>query len=538
MLRSVVLGCGAKVLKQVRRPSSASSVAVPSDETRKEPAKTQGDATPPAANSHKSQMIKAAFSSLKHNFNSVDEKILEANTPDELLVLAQDQNLTREQALRIVTTLAEWSVNGQADMSKFETDPRFVSLCQLLGRTSRILPSQVMNKHGDISVILGVTGEDEAAKLVASITLPQMVKVLSSLANKRRRSVPLLRSLAFNIERYPIKLDIKQASDVLYSLALLHYPDEVLLEKVTSDLLESIPSCQKPSVISSICTSYGLLKYKDLELLDTLSEWVLKNKDKCRNQEIVSLLLTLATVNHTPAVADKFFEELVPSLTIQDLPSSLVWLDFVWALTVLGHATPEHFKSILCEQFAQKLITCQTSENNYSWKKKILNINGVARLNKEYKGPNLDSRDFTFPMVRNKEKQALFNSVMDALSNILPSSTFLRTNVDTGMGFMIDGECLIDEKMTPLPVVDKKTGQPLSVPKASKIAIMVWDYHDKTKGRVTTLNGLSALSSQLLISMGYKILSVPYSDYNPREKLTLRVQYLERQIKSIVQSSS
>lgn len=33
------------------------------------------------------------------------------------------------------------------------------------------------NSFSDLSTVLGITGDDEAAKLISSISLPQMVKV-------------------------------------------------------------------------------------------------------------------------------------------------------------------------------------------------------------------------------------------------------------------------------------------------------------------------------------------------------------------------
>ena len=62
---------------------------------------------------------------------------------------------------------------------------------------------------------------------------------------------------------------------------------------------------------------------------------------------------------------------------------------------------------------------------------------------------------------------------------------------------------------------------------------MVWDYHDFTKGR-SELCGSANLCLDLLSKTGYKVLSVPYSEFNPRDKLTVRVQYLEKQLKSII----
>jgi hypothetical protein len=88
--------------------------------------------------------------------------------------------LSRRYALRIVSQLADWTTSGRAKLSDFEADTRFVKLCRLLGRG---LPqgSQSFEKEasgiGDLAVVLGVTGDDEAAKLVAGVSLNQMIRV-------------------------------------------------------------------------------------------------------------------------------------------------------------------------------------------------------------------------------------------------------------------------------------------------------------------------------------------------------------------------
>ncbi|KAF6206514.1 hypothetical protein GE061_017747 [Apolygus lucorum] len=294
--------------------------------------------------------------------------------------------------LKIVTTLAEWSVNGQADMTKYETDSRFVSLCQMLGKTSKrpstFTPSP--NKTGDLSLVLGVTGDDEAAKLISSITLPQMIKVMLSLAFKKRRSVPLLRALSYHISSSSTVLDIKQAADIMYALASLNFPDEVLLEKACCDLLESISKCQKTSVIGSISTSLGLLKYKDENLLDALVEWTIKNSQTVRFQDLMSLLLTLASVNHSPRSMEHFLKVVSPLLNVKETPSCNAWLDIVWSLSAVDNVQAEHLQSVLNPDFVEKLNSLSASSSNFAWKKKLLNINGVAKHTQGYKGPFLD----------------------------------------------------------------------------------------------------------------------------------------------------
>lgn len=66
-----------------------------------------------------------------------------------------------------------------------------------------------------------------------------------------------------------------------------------------------------------------------------------------------------------------------------------------------------------------------------------------------------------------------------------------------------------------------------------RVALMVWDYHDVCKGK-HSLCGSAALSSELLKKSGYQVLNISYKDYNFRDKLTDRVSYIERQLRSIV----
>lgn len=86
---------------------------------------------------------------------------------------------------------------------------------------------------------------------------------MSSLAQKQRRSTPLLRSLAFNMARQTEKLNVKSCADLLYAMAMLNFPDDVLLQKTCENLCECVASNQKPAVIGSILTSLGLLRYKN-----------------------------------------------------------------------------------------------------------------------------------------------------------------------------------------------------------------------------------------------------------------------------------
>ncbi|BES96095.1 FAST kinase-like protein, subdomain 1 [Nesidiocoris tenuis] len=561
MLRTASRRLAARILQQLQRPSSSGPTAALHSDKIEEGQKAAAASAPegsagssldradkndginqaPVSAEVRSKLVSAAFASLKQTQQaprtSLDDQIMTAKDPETLLSMSESSTLNKKQILRIVTTLAEWSVSGQADVSKYESDPRFVSLCQMLGRTpKRSSPTLAnVNKTGDLSLVLNVTGDDEAAKLISTITLPQMIKVMLSLAIKKRRSIPLLQALSFNISRSSTVLDIKQGADVLYALACLNFPDEVLLGKVCCDVIESVARCQKTSVIGSISTSLGLLKYKDENLLDELIAWTVKNKELTRSQDLMSLLHTLASVNYQSPTCDKFFEVISPVLALDEAPSCGSWLDIVWSLSVCERAAPDHLRSVLDLNFVEKISSLTSNSANFSWKKKLLNINGVAKFTQGYKGPFLNEETTNFSAARGKDKQALVKSVIDALSSLVPSEGYLRTDVDSGMGFLIDSVCLIDDKMTPLPIVDKTVEMILNQkPKRGrKVAIMVRDYHDHTRGKVT-LCGTAAVSSSLLTKAGYHVLNISYKDYNPRDKLSDRVAYLQNQLKSLL----
>jgi hypothetical protein len=65
------------------------------------------------------------------------------------------------------------------------------------------------------------------------------------------------------VARQTEKLNIKNCADLLYAMAALNFPDDLLLEKTCADLCKCVASNQKPAVIGSILTSLGLLRYKN-----------------------------------------------------------------------------------------------------------------------------------------------------------------------------------------------------------------------------------------------------------------------------------
>lgn len=498
-------------------------------------------------NLQKDDSSQASASSSKANTSAskgsnIDERITNAKTINGLLGITEGNTvLTRKHALRIVSILSEWSSMNRVKLNEFENDPRFLKVCRMLGRTvpkngngDKVGDGSSKRISGfrtdDLNTVLGVAGDDEAAKLIASISLPQMVKVMSTLAARKRRSTPLLRSLAFNISSSTEHLDLKQCGDVFYAMATLNFQDSVLAAKLCADIQAALPkNTDKSAVIGSILTSLGILKYRDLDIMESLTQWTIKHSDICRPQDLSALFLTSAMLNFKSTNIEEVQQKLAKTIVQQDFSKSVDWLNHVWAMTILGLSTNQQLESVLSKSFIDKIQTEKTGLSATS-KMKLLNLNSYAQmLSSDYKGELIptDSEVYKVPMAHAKGKQVLVNGLLDALKSLLPSQNHVNSLVDSKMGFLIDAVCVFDNKRNPLPL--DKTHKD-----AIKVALMIVDYHDICHGTHKSATGITSLSCDLLEKSGYKVIPIPYNEFNTSDKLLKRVQYLESKFKALI----
>ncbi|ALC47575.1 CG13850 [Drosophila busckii] len=503
------------------------------------------------------QMVAAAFESLRNEktgessssaavVNNIDERIVNAKTVNGLLAITENNNsFSRKHALKIVSILAEWSTINRVKLSEFENDTRFLRICRMLGRTTpkngKNSTEQTNNgskrisgfRTDDLNTVLGVAGDDEAAKLIASISLSQMVKVMSTLAQRKRRSTPLLRSLAFNISSASEQLDLKQAADVLYAMAMLNFQDSVLGAKICADVQSALPkNSEKSSVVGSVLTSLGILRYRDLDILESLTQWLLKNSEICRPQDLSAYFQTSALLNFKSAQLEDVSKKLSKSIIREDFTKQVDWLNYVWSLSMLGLVDHSQLASVLDATFVEQLKSEKTGLSP-TCKMRLLNLNSYAQLlTTDYKGALLpaDSPVYQVPMAHTKSKQILVNGMLDALKSLLPTSNHVQTAVDSKMGFLIDATCQFDANRNPLPL-DKLT------PNSIKIALMVIDFHDICHGTHRCASGIANLTFDMLERSGYQVIAVPYNEFSTSDKLLKRVQYLEAKFKAVVVSS-
>ncbi|CAH0724022.1 unnamed protein product, partial [Brenthis ino] len=457
----------------------------------------------------------------------LDTEILKATDINTLLVVAENPVVSRRHALKMVSVLSEWSSSNKVKISDFEKDPRFLKLCRILGRTPASQAMSSLTMAEDLSTVLGITGDDEAARLIANLSLPQMIKVMKALQQKGRRSTPLLRALSFNITKQPETIDLKKSADLLFSMAALSFPDPVLMDRISSDIINNLGSNKdKPAVINSILVSLGLLKYRNEAVLSALSEWIKQNINVCRPGDIASAVITLATVDYLPVQADSLMEAAL-SLKEDELSKASSWLDLVFSLLILEKAEKHHLMSTLKPEFIDKLLSA--GEIPIPSRRKLMAIDAYVGLKFPPNTPRL-AEDIVVgvPIVYTKEKALYVQSIMDTFKSLVSAENFLKKECQSGMGFLYDAEFAVDSKCHPVPL-DKVNDRN----DVHRIAVLGLDYHDLTRKEPVPL-GANKLYNKLLQLKGFKVLQIPYTEFNPKDKLVTRVQYIEKRLKEIV----
>ncbi|CAK1578943.1 unnamed protein product [Parnassius mnemosyne] len=469
--------------------------------------------------------------SVKQNRNQMlDHQILKANDVNSLLLVAENSVVSRRHALKMVSILSEWSSSSKVKLTDFEKDPRFLKLCRILARSSsQDISSLAMAE--DLSTVLGITGDDEAARLIGNLSLSQMIKVMKALHQKGRRSTPLLRALSYNITNLSEPIDLKKSADLLFSMATLNFPDPMLLDRICNDVIENLPLNEdKPAVVNSIVVSLGLLKYRHEGVLTAIGEWLQSHKSVCRASDIASAIITFGTVDFVPPMSDTLFETAL-SLKEEEMAKPSSWLDLVFSFLTLNRAEKEHLISTLRPEFIDKLLSA--GEIAIPARRKLIAIDAYVSLKYPSQTPRLaEDISVGVPIVYTKEKAFYVQSIMDTFKTLVSAESFLKKNCNSDMGFLYDAEFAVDSKCHPVPL--QKAVNNKSV---NRIAVLGLDYHDMTRKTIVPL-GVNQLYTRLLEMKGFKVLQIPYTEFNPKDKLVTRVQYIEKRLKEIVSAKS
>ncbi|KAM0735946.1 FAST kinase domain-containing protein 4 [Formica fusca] len=439
-----------------------------------------------------------------------------AKSINDLLDLAMLSNLSMTNALKLISSITNQINSGKSQIVDIEADERFIHLRKIVKFGNKIK-----------------TSNDDLSQY-SQLSTPAMIKVIESLREKGKRHTPLLRMLSYNIVKYNITLTMKQSANLLYSMAVLNFPDKILLEKIASDLLECIPKSTNAVTNTSIITSLGFLRYKNEDVLNAFCNTLFKKSINYKFQDYSSILQTFAALQFKSESASSFIKNFAEQSDPFHM-SSAEWLDIVWSLAVLDYVRPRHVEFVLDPTFMERLIG--SSKLNISKKLKLLNINAVAQfVLKDYKGPllNKDSEVFNnIPLVRSKEKQMYIDALSETLTKLLPSSSYFKTNLNTNMGFLLDAEYCINDQHKLIKVEDWNE-QSKNV---RRIAIMVHDYHDYCRGQ-NDLIGSTYLYTKLLKAREYNLITISYENFSIQDKIDKRVNYLKQCMDSVQEMKS
>ncbi|CAL4065237.1 unnamed protein product [Meganyctiphanes norvegica] len=401
----------------------------------------------------------------------------------------------------------------------------------------------ILNHHNLFSLDFLGRIDDQTIEVAETMSAEDLCRTFCHLGNSKRRAAPVLRALAFHIAKHTDTLTPRQLANLLYAMNTLSFPDQVLLDRIASDLISQVAEIERPAIVGNIFTCMGQLRWRNTSLVEVLSEWVEKNLDLCRINDLASFIQTLATISYTPTNSEMLYNAIIPKLNQEDVPRETVWLDIVWSLVTLGIASTEHIASILSSKFINKLPSSTASDHlRMGLRLKLLNINAHAQhlMKEAYSGPTLnlaENKDVIVMQTRSEIK--LTKHVQQNLYNFLPPPKYLLENIQTSMGVYVDVELSVDKDGTPIPIQDYTThfGESESLKPlpdgAFRVALFVWDYKDYTIGTQELL-GFNQQAVKLVESVGYKVVNIPYYEYNMRNKTLKNVQYLEKKIKEII----
>merc|ERR1719318_2261754 len=378
--------------------------------------------------------------------------------------------------------------------------------------------------------------EDRIADLVEELTPGELVRILTELGRKKRRNIPLLKSITFYLTKHKNMLGIKETSDCLFALNQLSFKDPVTLQMLCSQLEILIKDTETPAVLRSVLTSLGQLKYLSPPVMDRIMDWYKDRLSTMNTKDMTTLVLTCASLNYNPVQGRSLLEHMSKSLRRDSVQSQdQVWLDTVWSLAVLGCAAPHHLESVLS--------SAPGTTFNPGTTLKLLNINAAATLLcPDYTGPTLKVEETSqlkdIKVVPSPAKTLYTQSVMEAACTLFPPPRLLRKDVSTLLGSTVEGEFVCDSSARPLPVQELSDNFGSSEPEkafpvgAHRLALVAASYQDCLIGG--NLSGNTAFNIQLIEAAGYKVLLVKYTEWQNSDKLVDKVKMLDNKLKKVL----
>ncbi|CAG7721398.1 unnamed protein product [Allacma fusca] len=369
--------------------------------------------------------------------------------------------------------------------------------------------------------------EDRAGEVMQNFTAMEMVKIFISLGNQKRRPTPLLRALAFHLSKSEDVIEPKDSIELMYALNELSFADPVLVNKICNDLSPAVCTITSNTLISSLLTSLGQMRYKHKDISTALEDWVMKNMATLRPSDYAAWLMTSAVLNIRSEHTEAFCTQAKKVLYENRPKNPVMWLSIVHSLASLKHLDSSLISTVLAPDFTALINGLGVRASGA--KLKLLNLNAATKSIENYQGPRLPEdvvKEWSSTIPSSDEK--LSKSLFETLQNFLPPPKYLKGSEKHHTGVYVDAFCKLSDKLDPIPV----DTVPDDSRKIINVAIVVHGYLTQTSG-IKGPTGLSTLQEWLLQNEGYHVLTVPFTEFHPEEKVLRRVQYLEQKMRSI-----
>jgi hypothetical protein len=373
-------------------------------------------------------------------------------------------------------------------------------------------------------------------ELCEAMTAKELYRMTYILARRKRRSTPLLRALVHHLGRRSLEFSPVHLSNLAFAMATLNIYEPTLMAKiVTAAMAIAEGNASTPESVvaslSSLVQSFGILRWNDTRLLDTAVACFLRHREAVSAADWHRLMMTAAWIDYMPPQlgTDAIFSEICMSMSSLAESDPCAWLDVVWCCAVLQRMTANLAISVLSPNFISTLEKTINSSTMMAYGK-LLNINAAVQIMiPGYSGPLLPPSfvDRTMVRIPARHHGKMFDSVIEALSQIAPAAQYIHSDICTVSGHMIHILMLMNDRAELQPFPMQGTSLPAGV---HRVAIQLLSFADMTVGSVHPTGPVS-LMTRTLLSAGYKVIQVPYTEFDITSTVVKRVQYLTRKLK-------
>lgn len=388
----------------------------------------------------------------------------------------------------------------------------------------------------DNSKLLFSKVEARALDLVEKMDVKELYRVTYLLSKRKHRNTPLIRALTYHLNKTSLKLSNMHLVNLLYACCSLKIYDNHLLSKMSNMLEKKVPHFESNVLLFSILTSFSKLRWHHTPVLDVLFRKILHIQDSLNPKEIGQILISFSHLVYDNKGMAAILPNLMPRLLTLQEQDPMQWLEIVWCLAVLRLCDQETAASVLNSHFFRHLEGLDPFRKTLG-QLRILNIAAAVRHDiSSYNGPFLpaDFIDQVHLQALSRSHQGLATSVTAALSNFAPLHKFVKTDVITPYGYILDAVLFVDKKGEPL-VYDDHCGSELK-PGVNRIGFKVLDFPDMTLYTVKP-TGLHTMAVRHLTHLDYTLIQVPYTEFSDRLTTVKKMQYLQRRIKSAIAPS-